>query len=69
MALRLLVHCGMSDPQSAAHAFTDVEEEFFRAGNALSEGEAIESFSDLEIDIDVQRPSLWQRLFARMQER
>ena len=57
----------MSDPQSAAHAFTDVEEEFFRAGNALAEAEAIESFSDL--DIDFQRPSLWQRLFARKQER
>ena len=56
----------MSDPQSAAHAFTDVEEEFFRAGNALSEAETVESFSDL--DIDFQRPSLWQRLFARTPE-
>lgn len=57
----------MSDPQSAVHGFTDVEEEFFRAGNALAEAEAVESFSDL--DIDFQRPSLWQRLFSRKQER
>src|SRR5688500_7213575 len=55
----------MSDLQFAtsAHAFTDVEEEFFRAGNALSEVETVESFSDL--DIDFQRPSLWQRLFGK----
>jgi len=53
----------MSDPQSAALAFSDVEEEFFRIGNALSEAEPVESFSDL--DIDFQRPSLWQRLFSR----
>jgi hypothetical protein len=56
----------MSDSQSAAHAFTDLDEEFFRTGNALSELEPVESFSDL--DLDFQRPSLWQRLFARKQE-
>ena len=55
----------MSDLQyaAAAHAFTDVEEEFFRAGNQLSEVESVESFSDL--DLDFQRPSLWQRLFGK----
>lgn len=57
----------MSDPQSAALAFNEVEEEFFRAGNALTESEGMESFSDL--DLDFQRPSLWHRLFGRKQVR
>jgi len=56
----------MSDPQSLAQAFTDAEEEFFRVGNAMSEIEAVEPFADL--DHDVQRPSLWRRLFSRLQD-
>jgi len=56
----------MSDPQSLAQAFTDVEEEFFRVGNAMSEIEAVDSFA--ELDHDVQRPSLWRRLFSRPQD-
>lgn len=57
----------MSDPQPIARAFTDAEEEFFAVGNAMSEGHDIESFADL--DRDFQRPSLWQRLFSRKQDR
>lgn len=56
----------MSDPQLLAQALTDVEEEFFRVGNAMSETDAVESFA--ELDHDVQRPSLWRRLFSRLQD-
>ena len=46
--------------------FTDVEEEFFRAGAALSEAAApAESFEDL--DVGYERPSLLDRLFSRWQ--
>jgi hypothetical protein len=41
--------------------FTETEEEFFRAGSAMSNEQPIESFSDL--DEGYRRPSLWQRLF------
>jgi len=53
-------------PAVLAQAFTDVEEEFFRVGNAMSEIEAVDSFA--ELDHDVQRPSLWRRLFSRPQD-
>lgn len=44
-------------------SFTDVEEEFFRAGATLGESQAPERFEDLE---EPARPrSLWQRLFGR----
>lgn len=56
----------MSEPQSTAHTFTDVEEAFFQAGNEMSELEVIDSFADL--DRDFQRPSLWSRLFSRSQD-
>lgn len=56
----------MSEPQTAAHTFTDAEEAFFQAGNEMSEIETIESFDDL--DRDFQRPSLWSRLFSRSRD-
>lgn len=63
--------CGVASalhsPSAMADAnqdsFTDVEEEFFRAGATLGESQAPDSFADLE---EPARPrSLWQRLFGR----
>jgi hypothetical protein len=54
----------MSDGnRNSAHAFTEVEEEFFRAGSALSQPQPVETFNDLD---DGYRPTpLLRRLFAR----
>ncbi len=57
----------MSEFYASLEITTDVEEEFFRSGNAMSETAAVESFADL--DRDFQRPTLWQRLFVRSQDR
>ncbi len=57
----------MSEFYASLEITTDVEEEFFRAGNAMSEdAAAVDSFADL--DRDFQRPSIWQRLFSRTHE-
>jgi hypothetical protein len=56
----------MSEAQSPANTFTDVEEAFFEAGIQMSELESIDSFADL--DRDFERPSLWSRLFSRTQD-
>jgi hypothetical protein len=54
----------MSDAtRNSAHAFTELEEEFFRAGSTPAELAKAESFSDL--DEGYEQPSLWQRLFGR----
>lgn len=45
---------------------TDTEAEFFAAGGAYEQASP-ESFADL--DIDFQRPSFWQRLVRRDDER
>jgi len=57
----------MSELHITIDSFTDVEEEFFRAGNEMSEETTVDSFADL--DRDFQRPTLWQRLFVRSQDR
>lgn len=45
-------------------AFTDVEEEFFRAGDAVAHAaQSAESFDDL--DVGYERPGLLRRLFSR----
>ena len=46
----------------AADAFSALEEDFFRTGDAMSEG-AVESRSDR--DAVAVRTSLWSRLFKR----
>ncbi|NVB82629.1 MAG: hypothetical protein HOV81_29895 [Kofleriaceae bacterium] len=51
-------------PQAAETiGFTDVEEEFFRAGADLEQGTPSESFDDLE----TPRQGFWRRLFPRAQ--
>jgi hypothetical protein len=51
----------MSERKSS-QAFSEAEEEFFRAGEA-ADPDPVDTFADLD---DGRRPvSLWQRLFAR----
>jgi hypothetical protein len=53
----------MTDAKRHSMSFTAVEEEFFRAGAAMSESsEPVDTFSDLE---QAPRPSFWQRVFGR----
>ena len=54
----------MSDPnRNSAHSFTQFDEEFFRAGSAMSEPEQPETFADLD---EGYRPKpLLRRLFSR----
>lgn len=55
----------MSDPKSdgGAGAFSPFEEEFFRAGDAISAAASTESGPDH--DVAPARTSLWSRLFER----
>ena len=53
----------MSEPSSRVVAFTDAEEEFFRAGATVGEPEPVETFSDLEEGY--RPPKLLRRLFGR----
>jgi hypothetical protein len=52
----------MSDPKPN-RAFSDQEEEFFRAGASIGLPEPAESFGDL--DDDYRPRSIWRRLFGR----
>ena len=53
----------MSDAARQSMQFTAVEEEFFQAGNAMSEStEQVDNFADLD---QVRRPTFWQRVFGR----
>jgi hypothetical protein len=55
----------MSDStRNSAHSFTELEEEFFRAGSTPEELAKSESFADL--DAGNEQPSLWRRLFGRV---
>lgn len=57
------LHSSATMADANQDSFTDVEEEFFRAGAAASEAQEHDTFADLE---DTARPrSLWQRLFGR----
>jgi hypothetical protein len=49
--------------QTLPGTFSDDEEEFFRAGMAMSEVEPVDTFADL--DADYEPPSLWERIFGR----
>ena len=61
--MALAAPLAMSDATRQSMQFTAVEEEFFRAGNALNEGtEQVDNFADLD---QVDRPSFWQRIFGR----
>ena len=46
----------------AKAAFTELEEEFFRAGDSAEHLEAVVASHD---DAAVDRPSLWRRLWSR----
>jgi hypothetical protein len=49
--------------QTTPGGFSEEEEEFFRAGIAMSQVEPVETFEDLEAGY--QPTGLWQRLFSR----
>ena len=52
----------MSERKSS-QAFSEAEEEFFRAGEAADPADPVDTFADLD---EGPRPvSLWRRLFAR----
>jgi hypothetical protein len=66
-ALQLLVSSIMADVNSAlacANAYTDIEEDFFRAGDELSSTVANDSFA-AEREPQAIRTSIWSRLFER----
>jgi hypothetical protein len=51
----------MADPVACTNAYTDIEEDFFRAGDELSSDAA-----SIEIEpVRETRKSLWSRLFER----
>ena len=57
-----LLRC-MSNSRPRAHSYSEVEEEFFRAGAEPGHDEPVETFADLD---EGYRPvSLWRRLFGR----
>lgn len=62
-ALRLLVHVGMADLDSDVAAFSDIEEDFFRAGDAMSSAQT----GEIALVEPEPAPSkgLWSRLFER----
>ena len=47
--------------EAAKAAFTELEEEFFRAGDSLEHLEAVAANDETEVD----RPGLWRRLWSR----
>jgi hypothetical protein len=49
--------------QTVPGAFSEDEEEFFRAGNAMAQVDPVETFDDL--DAGYEPRGLWQRLFGR----
>ena len=53
----------MSEPKPSVVAFTDAEEEFFRAGSTMGDPEPVDTFGDL--DEDYRPKKLWRRLFGR----
>jgi hypothetical protein len=48
-------------------AFSEQEEEFFRAGSMTAQTEPVESFEDL--DVGYEPPRLWQRIFKKSAKR
>ena len=51
----------LDSAEACTNAYSDIEEDFFRAGDAISSGTEAEPFADPE----PQAKSLWSRLFER----
>lgn len=60
-----LSRCNMRQPTDGSEAFSALEEEFFREGEAMSANEAVEHVTEREVLVEAPQRSGWSRWFAR----